>query len=146
MLKKVGVVVIFIFLIIFIVFGYNFFSMRQHPYNKSMEANWSIMLPDGYECVYSLNEDTNGILGDGDRYHILQYYDEPSFDKEISWDEELHHLNEAINVLENLKVDISPEDFTQKDLQYHFQEKGNNKLWMIYDGNSKTLHIIERIM
>ena len=76
----------------------------------------------------------------------MQYYDEPSFDKEISWDEELHHLNEAINVLENLKVDISPEDFTQKDLQYHFQEKGNNKLWMIYDGNSRTLYIIERIM
>ena len=146
MLKKAGAVVIALILTIFIVFGYNLSSMRRHSYNKSMESNWRITLPDGYECVYSLTEDTNGILGDGDRYHILHYFDEPSFDKEISWDEECNHLNDAINVLENLKIDISPEDFMHKDLQYHFQEKNSNTLWMIYDESSRMLYIIERIM
>ena len=49
-------------------------------------------------------KDVNGILGDGDRYHVLRYENEASFGEEIAWRETGDNYEEAAKVFTSLNV------------------------------------------
>lgn len=134
-------------LIIGILF-FNILSKDSSYYTKAMKINWSINLPDGYERVYDESEDksSTNFLGDGNRYTVIKYNENPEFEDEITWTDSLSDSDkmEIAEVLETLDIMLLP-NALDNNLKYYFQTKLGNKLWMIYDEDNKFLYIIENL-
>lgn len=131
------------------ILSFNLLSKDSSYYTKAMKHNWSINLPGGYERVYDQREDKSSanVLGDGNRYTVIKYNENPEFEDEITWTSSLSNSNklEIVEVLETLEITLFP-NVIDSNLKYYFQTKSENKLWMIYDEDNKFLYIIEKLM
>lgn len=144
--SKKGIFIAIGCLIVVILLG--FFFLKNDFYSKTMKQNWSINLPHGYEKVEVQREDesSSNVLGDGNRYTVIKYDEDPVFEDDITWSDSLSESEKAeiTEVIKTMDGAAYPDE-SKGNLKYYSKTDGNNKLWMIYDEDTNLLYIVEEL-
>ena len=145
-MKKGKIIALVLFGAMIIVGSYGFYE-NLHGYDRPMKYNWGSTLPRGYECIYT-KEGEESIFGDGDRYHVLQYDDEPNFSEKLVWETSCIKSEEIKEILTGLQVESEyiPDLQSSANVKYYHNTKDDDELWMIFNRDQQRLYIIERLI
>lgn len=88
------------------------------------------------------------IFSDGDRYHVLQYDEEPDFSENLVWEKSCAKTDEVKEILTGLQVEPEyiPDLQSSVNVKYYHDAKDDDELWMIYNRDQQRLYIIERLI
>lgn len=120
-------------------------------YGETIEANWGITLPDGYEQAYQADTGAS-FHGDGVRYHVLSYPEEMEFEG-IKWgavsQETLFAgsaLEAAQDFLAQLEIDEAWNIPYERCVAYHQSQEDNSELLLFWDEEDAVLYIVESFL
>ncbi|MBU5676866.1 hypothetical protein KQI88_10595 [Alkaliphilus sp. MSJ-5] len=123
-------------------------SACSSDYSESIEINWGISLPKGYEELFSVDSGAS-FHGDGDRYHVFSYKEElkQSEIEKFSSEKNPYVEDEVEKILNSLQVSNEQKpDFSKE--YYWYRKNGDNdsrnKLYLIYFNEDNILHVIEQ--
>ena len=83
-----------------------------------------------------------------DRYHVLQYDEEPDFSEKLVWEKSCIKTDEIKEILTGLQVESEyiPDLQSSDNVKYYHNTKNDDELWMIYNRDQQRLYIIERLI
>ena len=147
--KKKTVVLIVIIIVLAAFAGVNLWN-SFNSYARILNANWGIDIPGKCEEEYVKTGEDESFFGDGDRYRILKVDGElisGSIDFEPAERISDHAMEDAANIMDNLKVpyDKRP-DMSEMDGYYYQQKDDNDILILLYDKEQSLLYVLEEFI
>lgn len=134
-----------IVLLITLVLG--FLVRFNQQYSLIINGNWSIKLPISYKEIYAI-DDGPSFLGDGKRYHVLQYQESNKIIKSLDWDSGSNASMEieVTKIIEELGAskEYIP-DFKDSYKFYTILKTDGSKLYLIFYETTKRLYVVEKI-
>ncbi|OPF50920.1 hypothetical protein BH721_12415 [Clostridium baratii] len=132
-------------LIIVGLFIYNFIK-ETNTYSNIIKSNWKIELSSSYKEIYS-SDSGPSFLGDGYRYHILEYKTSNDIKDSLDWQTYKNPSMELDinNILSELKVPneyLPPFEYEYK----HFLKTEDNfsKLYILFNEDKNRIYVVER--
>jgi len=125
--------------------AYLYMSDQNNSYSIAVKANWGIGLPYGGKIIYEKELPEVSFNGDGERYRVYRYDDEPAFDEDITWSDKLAKGNRLLEIAENMQADYMPDLESGVNRYFHMtgDDDARDKLWIIYDTENMMLYVVE---
>lgn len=145
-IKKKYLIIVLI-IIYFFILG-NLETIKSSNYAKGMNENWGLDLPRGYTIIYNKNSTPTSFLGDGERYHILEYDRSKNLSSQLTWIDTTNNYDKSkiFDILKSIKVPKKYYPDLDEPYKLYKLSKSNSKLYIIWDINHNKLYIIENIL
>ena len=142
MKKIIGLLILGAVLILAV---YLYMSGQDMSYNTALRANWGITLPYSGEEIYVKEIPEESFNGDGERYRVFRYDEEPVFDKSIIWSDTTSGEHRLLEIVDNINPDFEPDLNSESNRYFHMtgDRDARDKLWIIYDKESMMLYVVE---
>ena len=129
------------------IFIYNFIK-ESIIYSNVIKSNWNIELSSKYKEIYSADTGQS-FLGNGNRYHILEYINNKDIENALEWQEYKSEKTEDFLIEELNSLNVPKEylpDFNSY-YKYYSKSKGSyNNISIRYFVESNRLYIYEQFM
>ncbi len=111
------------------------------------EEYWNINLPRTVKEAFSKKSET-GFNGDGLSYTVFKYADSSAdFTKNFKKEKNTDMENEVLSILSALSVEkVNSPDFSHRYSWLQQDKEGGDKLYMIYDLDTKKLYVVQQTM
>ncbi|MBQ4649953.1 MAG: hypothetical protein IJB73_04555 [Firmicutes bacterium] len=143
--KKKKITGLLLLAAVLIVAVYLYMSGQDMSYNTALKANWGITLPYGGEEIYVKEIPEDSFNGDGERYRVFRYDEEPVFDKKLIWSDTTSKEQRLLEIVDNMNPDFEPDLDSGANIFFHMtgDRDERDKLWLIYDEESMMMHVVE---
>lgn len=144
-MKKKKIIGLLLLATVFMLAVYLYMSGQDMSYNTALKANWGITLPYGGEEIYIKKIPEESFNGDGERYRVFRYDEEPVFDKELIWSDTTSKEQRLLEIVDNMNPDCKP-DLDSESNRYFYMtgdRDARDKLWLIYDEENIMLYVVE---
>lgn len=146
-MKKVLIFLGSTILVIVILVGLFLYEQINKPYSEIIYMNWSIILPNSYKEIYSVDSGAS-FHGDGERYHIFKYTKEDEISLSVNWENNKDIAIETATEKILNTLNVSKENMPNFQSKYKYYTKlkdDSSKIYLIFDTDIKKLYIIEDI-
>lgn len=144
-MKKKKIIGLLFLAAVFMLALYLSMSGQNMSYNTVLKANWGITLPYGGEEIYVKKIPEESFNGDGERYRVFRYDEEPVFDKELIWSDTTSKEQRLLEIVDNMNPDFKPDLDSEANIFFHMtgDRDARDTLWIIYDKEIMMLYVVE---
>ena len=144
-MKKKKIIGFLLLAAVFMLAVYLYMSGQDMSYNTAIKANWGIILPYGGEEIYVKKIPEESFNGDGERYRVFRYDEEPAFGKELIWSDTTSKEHRLLEIVDNMRPDFKPDLDSESNRYFHMtgDRDARDKLWIIYDEENIMLYVVE---
>ena len=127
-------------------------SACSGSYASTLEANWGLALPEGYDEIYATDSGAS-FHGDGIRYHVFSY-EEGAARPDAAWGEAAgptHFADGVVSAAEDFLAQLSdiPSEWRipyEACVSAYDSQEDLSELLLFLDEESRTLYVVESFL
>lgn len=125
----------------------NSYIKKINLYPNIIEKNWDISISKDCEEI-KLNKDESSFLGDGERFHILQYKGGENINENFEWKNGKNSSieSEILRILNDLNIQDEYRPKLDNDYKYYFKRDADSSvIYILYFEDEKKVYTIEKL-